>query len=160
MKPTPSSSSQGRRDLRGSHGRSPWRLGILAGLLGILECSTNSLGSPTFGTDSGPIPPATKREVDFAKDIRPLFQTHCLKCHGAKRQEAGLRLDRRDEGLNGGDSGPMFIAGKSGESILIKYVAGVDPDVVMPPEGDKLSDEQIGLLRGWIDQGGTWPVDP
>jgi mono/diheme cytochrome c family protein len=140
-----------------------WRRCLLPGLLacpsGILGVAAVSLLSPAFGADSGPIPPATKRNVDFAKDIRPLFRQHCYKCHGTTRQEAGLRLDRRDDGLNGGDSGPLFVVGKSSESILIKYVAGVDPDVVMPPEGDKLSDEQIGLLRGWIDQGGTWPPD-
>lgn len=129
-------------------------------LLGVLGCAGVSLVLPALGNEAGTILPSTRRAVDFTKEIRPLFREHCFKCHGPKRQEGGLRLDRRDDGLNGGDSGPLFVAGKSGESILIKYVAGVDPDVVMPPEGDKLSDEQIGLLRGWIDQGGTWPADP
>lgn len=105
------------------------------------------------------IPPAAKRDVDFVKDVQPLFKDHCYKCHGSSRQEAGLRLDRRDDALNGGDGGPIFVVGKSEESKLIKYVAAVDPDVVMPPEGDKLSDEQIGLLRAWIDQGAKWPKD-
>ena len=98
------------------------------------------------------LPPATKKKVDFVADIKPLLTMHCHKCHGASKQEGGLRLDRRDEALNGGDSGPAFVSGKSAESLLIKYVAGVDPDVLMPPEGDRLSDEQIGLLRGWIDR--------
>jgi len=105
------------------------------------------------------LPPATKKRADFAADIKPLLTTHCHKCHGASKQEGGLRLDRRDEALNGGDSGPAFVSGKSAESLLIKYVAGADPDVLMPPEGDKLTDEQIGLLRGWIDQGANWPKD-
>ena len=107
--------------------------------------------------DFRPLPSAAKREVDFAKDIRPLFRESCYKCHGASRKESGLRLDRRDDALNGGDGGPAFVAGNSSESLLIKYVAGIDPDVVMPPEGDKLTDEQIGLLRAWIDQGAKWP---
>ena len=105
------------------------------------------------------LPPATKKKVDFVADIKPLLTTHCHKCHGASKQEGGLRLDRRDEALNGGDSGPAFVSGKSAESLLIKYVAGVNPDVLMPPEGDKLTDKQIGLLRGWIDQGADWPKD-
>lgn len=102
------------------------------------------------------IPPAAKRVVSFAKDIKPLFQESCHKCHGPSRQEAGLRLDRKDDALNGGDSGPAFVVGKSGDSLLIKYVAAIDPDVVMPPEGDRLSDDAIGLLRAWIDQGAKW----
>ena len=105
------------------------------------------------------LPAATKKKVDFVREIKPLLVTHCHKCHGASKREGGLRLDRRDEALNGGDSGPAFVSGKSAESRIIKYVAGVDPDVLMPPEGDKLTDEQIGLLRGWIDQGADWPVN-
>lgn len=105
------------------------------------------------------LPPPAKRKVDFRKDVEPLFRSHCIRCHGAARVEAGFRLDRRDDALNGGDSGPAFIVKKSDESLLIKLVAGVDPDVLMPPEGDKLSDEQIGILRAWIDQGADWPKE-
>lgn len=118
-----------------------------------------ALLAPPAANVTAAIPPAAKREVDFTKDVQPLFKDHCYKCHCSSRQEAGLRLDRRDDALNGGDGGPIFVAGKSEESKLIKYVAAVDPDVVMPPEGDKLSDEQIGLLRAWIDQGAKWPKD-
>lgn len=49
--------------------------------------------------------------------------------------------------------------GKSADSLLIKYVAGVDPELVMPPDGDKLTKEEVGLLRAWIDQGAKWPRD-
>lgn len=105
--------------------------------------------------ETQPVP--AKRAVDFRKDIEPLFRDHCYRCHGAERREAGLRLDRREEALNGGDQGPAFVAGKSAESLLIKMVAGVDPDVLMPPEGERLTDEQVGLLRAWIDQGASWP---
>ena len=117
------------------------------------------LGSGASAADPPALPPATKKKVDFTTDVKPLLKMHCHRCHGASKQEGGLRLDRRDEALNGGDSGPAFVSGKSAESLLVKYVAGVDPDVLMPPEGDKLSDEQIGLLRGWIDQGAEWPKD-
>lgn len=112
---------------------------------------------PLGAAESDSLPPPAKRVVEFAKEIKPMFRDTCYKCHGASRKESGLRLDRRDDALNGGDGGPAFVAGKSAESLLIKYVAGVDPDVVMPPEGDRLTDEQIGLLRAWIDQGAKWP---
>jgi mono/diheme cytochrome c family protein len=134
----------------------------------LTKCTVYSAGMVTVGmlvhhtacaVESMAIPPAAKRDVDFLKDVQPLFKEHCYKCHGSSRQEAGLRLDRRDDALNGGDGGPVFVAGKSEDSKLIKYVAAVDPDVVMPPEGDKLTDEQIGLLRAWIDQGAKWPKD-
>ena len=131
---------------------------VIAGVGGSAVCAI-LLPSAASSVASAAIPPAAKRDVAFNKDIQPLFKEHCYKCHGSSRQEGGLRLDRRDDALNGGDSGPIFVAGKSEESKLIKYVAAVDPDVVMPPEGDKLSDEQIGLLRAWIDQGAKWPKE-
>ena len=110
-----------------------------------------ALAAPAFA--AGPATPG------LSSRALAVLETHCHKCHGASKREGGLRLDRRDEALNGGDSGPAFISGKSAESRLIKYVAGVDSDELMPPEGDKLTDEQIGLLRGWIDQGADWPAD-
>jgi mono/diheme cytochrome c family protein len=124
---------------------------LVAGLAGA------SISLTLLAEDSPSLPPPIKRKVDFAKDIQPLLREKCHQCHGPSRKEAGLRLDRRDDAINGGNSGPAFIAEKSADSRLIKYVAAVDPDVVMPPEGERLSDEQIGILRAWIDQGARWP---
>lgn len=104
--------------------------------------------------------------VDFEKQIRPLFATHCVKCHGEKKQEGGLRLDHRASALRGGDTGKVIIPGKSGVSELIKRVSSKDEFERMPPPGsdpngktDQLSAKQIHLLRRWIDQGANWPKD-
>jgi mono/diheme cytochrome c family protein len=115
--------------------------------------------APAPGDEGAKLPAPAKRAVDFARDIQPIFAKHCLSCHGSEKQLSGLRLDREGDALRGGDTGVAWRAGKSDESLLIKYVAGLDPDVVMPPEGDKLDDNQIGLLRAWIDQGARWAVD-
>ena len=104
------------------------------------------------------LPSAVERKVDFARDVQPIFAAHCFKCHGATKQESGLRLDQRAVALRGGDSGePAVIVGKSADSLLVQAVAGVNKDLAMPPEGEKLSAEQIGVLRAWIDQGVAWP---
>ena len=69
----------------------------------------------------------------------------------------GLRLDHRLGALSGGESGsPALLPGNSAESRLVAYVAGLDPDVVMPPSGERLTEEQIALLRAWIDQGAQY----
>ena len=111
---------------------------------------------PVWAADE--LPPPADRKIRFAKDVQPLFKKRCFECHSAKKKESGLRLDDRDEALNGGDSGPPWTAGESADSLLIKYVAGLDPDVVMPPKGDRLTLEQISILRAWIDQGAEWPT--
>jgi hypothetical protein len=117
---------------------------------------------PKTGTfDASKLPSAAKVEVDFARDVRPLLKARCWKCHGESKHESGLSLHRREAALAGGDSGKEFEAGKSAESRLIRYVSGLDSETVMPPEGEgeRLSAEQVGLLRAWIDQGAKWPTE-
>jgi hypothetical protein len=104
------------------------------------------------------LPPATTRKVDFAKDIQPIFARACYSCHSSKKQRSGFRLDLKAAALRGGDLGQAIIPGKSAESPLIRFVAGIDREIVMPPkERDRLSATEVGLLRAWIDQGAIWP---
>ena len=110
------------------------------------------------------LPPPAQRAVNFATDVRPLLQEHCVACHGPDKQKSGYRLDSREAAVKGGDSGDAAILpGKSADSPLIQFVAGLDADKLMPPKkSDKprLTAEQIGVLRAWIDHGAEWPEDP
>jgi hypothetical protein len=128
---------------------------IIAGLL--------IAGSVTLLVDdpASPLPPPMAKTVQFDRDIRPIFATSCVSCHGSKKQKGGLALNRKSAAMAGGDDGPAIVPGKSAESRLIRYVAGVDEDHQMPPEGvgEPLIADQIGLLRAWIDQGADWPED-
>ena len=118
---------------------------------------------PCASLHGADLPRAANREVNFAKDVRPLLQEHCIACHGPERQKSGYRLDSRDAAIKGGDSGDAAIlVEKSAESPLIHFVAGLDADKLMPPKkSDKprLTAEQIGILRAWIDHGAAWPED-
>jgi hypothetical protein len=112
---------------------------------------------------AGPVmePPAVgvargQEAVDFDRDVRPLLEGQCWKCHGASKQRSGLRLDSRDAVLKGGDSGPAAVEGHGSESLLVKLVSGGDPDRVMPDKGPRLEQGQIDLLRRWIDEGVHW----
>ena len=81
------------------------------------------------------LPPAASADVDFARDIQPILAAACYKCHGPDTQESGLRLDVRKAALDGADSGPVIVPGKSSKSRLIHLVAGLDKDTGrMPPE--------------------------
>ena len=104
------------------------------------------------------LPHATKRAADFALDIKPIFQKNCHECHGLTKDKGGLSLATRARALDGGDEGAGIIAGNSALSPLVLRVAGFDEDSVMPPKGEHLSAEQVGLIRAWIDQGAVWPA--
>ena len=92
-----------------------------------------------------------------AQQAVSILQQHCWKCHGSNKQKGSLRLDSRSEALAGGESGVAIHAGKSGESPLFERITSEDADVRMPPEGPRLSAEQISVLRSWIDAGAPWP---
>jgi hypothetical protein len=102
------------------------------------------------------LPPAASQQIDFAKDIKPLFESSCIQCHAKGKTKGGLSLETRESFLRGGDDGPAAILGKSAESNIVKLVAGVDPDEQMPKKGKKWTPDQVGLLRAWIDQGAKW----
>ncbi|MCA9267699.1 MAG: DUF1549 domain-containing protein, partial [Planctomycetales bacterium] len=103
---------------------------------------------------------AAPAPVDYSADVAPVVQKHCAKCHGADKQESGLRLDRRASLLRGGDFGqPAIEVGNSAASFLIQVVSGKNPDVKMPPEGAPLTDAEIALLKAWIDQGAKMPEE-
>ena len=129
-------------------------------LLQAIACALTASGiaSAADGAELGKLPAAATRTVDFVRDIRPIFEAKCYSCHGPQKQKAQLRLDRKADALKGGDShAPDIIPGKSADSPLIRFVAGLVPDMKMPAKGEPLSPEQIGLLRAWIDQGAQWP---
>ncbi|MBX3731174.1 MAG: PSD1 domain-containing protein [Verrucomicrobiae bacterium] len=103
------------------------------------------------------LPPPAPGPVDFDRDIAPLFERHCVSCHGPERQRGGLRLDVRTRALAGGNSGPAIVPGRSAESPLLHFVIGEPADMRMPREGEPLSNGEVGLLRAWIEQGAPWP---
>jgi len=98
-----------------------------------------------------------KDKVDFARDVRPIFESHCLKCHGTDRQESDFRLDRSADALRGGAGGVDIVSGKSADSPLVERISGVDAEIRMPPEGNLLPKEAVAVIRTWIDQGAPWP---
>jgi mono/diheme cytochrome c family protein len=96
--------------------------------------------------------------AQFEKEVRPVLEEECFKCHGPDKQKGGLRLDRKADMLGGGDSGePAITPGKSAESALVARVKSSLSDDQMPPKGERLKPEQIAAIERWIDNGAHWP---
>jgi hypothetical protein len=108
--------------------------------------------------DVSKLPPAATTQIDFARDVRPILENNCLRCHGPDKAKSKFRLDNRDSALKGGENGVDILPGKSAASPLIHYVARLVPDMEMPPndKGTPLTPQQVSLLRAWIDQGAAW----
>ena len=97
--------------------------------------------------------------VDYAKQIKPVLHERCYACHGALKQEGGLRLDTAALAIQGGDSGAALVPGNAAESVLLQRVSARDESERMPPEGEPLTPAQIEALRRWIEQKAPAPAD-
>ena len=108
--------------------------------------------------DASKLPPAAAGQIDFARDIKPVLEANCLRCHGPEKSKGEFRLDNLKSALKGGEQGVDILPGNSAKSPLIYYVAHLAEDHEMPPigKGDQLTAAQVSLLRTWIDQGAVW----
>ena len=97
--------------------------------------------------------------VTFARDVQPIFAQKCLDCHGLDKDEGGLRLHSQQTALVELDSGERAIVpGDAKTSELLRRVTSDDLDERMPPKGEPLSEQEVALLRRWIEQGAAWEV--
>jgi mono/diheme cytochrome c family protein/cytochrome c553 len=96
--------------------------------------------------------------VSFESEVQPIFEKHCVECHGPKKQKSEFRLDDREVALHGGEShAPNIVPGKPAESPLLKFVTTADRDTRMPPKGERLSTAEVDTLKRWIAEGAVWP---
>jgi mono/diheme cytochrome c family protein len=108
-------------------------------------------------------------EVDFGKEVWPIFKESCLKCHGPdyidskgkeRTAKAGLRLDSVEAIMKGSKDEIVVVPGKPEESSLYKLTLLPDGhDDLMPAKGDRLTQAQTDILKAWITEGakfGTW----
>lgn len=104
---------------------------------------------------------AKERNIVFSRDILPILSDNCFHCHGPDPKEGrkgDLRLDVETEAKRVRDGHAAIVAGKADQSEAILRLLSLDKDDKMPPPktGRSLSQEQVGLLRRWIDEGAQW----
>ncbi|MGH9840963.1 MAG: PSD1 and planctomycete cytochrome C domain-containing protein [Blastocatellia bacterium] len=90
-------------------------------------------------------------QVDFVRDIQPIFQAHCVGCHGPQKAIAQLRLD------NNQSAARVITRGDGNASRLLRRILGEGGEARMPRGGEPLAAEQVELIRRWIDEGAPWP---
>src|SRR6185436_7886706 len=125
-------------------------------ILVLLWCGSSAALAKISPEQAATLPPPAGHKINFSKEIKPVLEASCVKCHGRGKAKGDFKIDNRETLLKGGESGAAIVVGRSAESHLIELVAGLDPDSIMPKKGSKLTPAQIGLLRAWIDQGAPW----
>jgi len=135
-------------------------LGCFLGVT-IAVWGTGHVETDTFATEITPtrdVPPSPNTipaDQLFELKIRPLLVARCHACHGEKKSHGNLRLTRREELLQGGDSGAVVVPGEPDASLLIEAIEQ-HGELKMPPNG-KLADAEIAAVKRWISEGALWP---
>jgi hypothetical protein len=104
-------------------------------------------------------------QVEFTRDIRPLFERSCLPCHSGERPKGGFLVTQRAAVLRGGKRGePAVVPGKPEASPMLQFVQDSVEDLEMPPLARRekyppLTKEEVAKLSSWVAQGANWPED-
>lgn len=148
-----------------AHAVRRWLVSAAAMVATMAGAVSTAVGQPSGG--DGPAPPSTAaeaaavaNEVSFLRDLAPVLVGHCAGCHGARRQSAGLALDRFAGLTAGGNSGSLWEAGQADESLLVQKLRGTAPDGERMPRGKPpLPDETIEKFARWINAGARFDGD-
>ncbi|MEN5234015.1 DUF1553 domain-containing protein [Sphingobacterium faecium] len=95
--------------------------------------------------------------VDFSADVKPILNKHCITCHGGVKKSGGFSLLFENEAFAKAESGKLaIIAGDADHSEFIKRLTMDDPELRMPYNAPRLSDDEIDILKRWINEGAKW----
>ncbi len=94
-------------------------------------------------------------EIEFWRNIYPIFELKCSSCHGSRQQLGNFRIDRREDFFGKDNRNPLVWPGKSSESPLIEILSGARPNMLMA-DRHKLPQKELSLLKSWIDTGAKW----
>jgi Protein of unknown function (DUF1553)/Protein of unknown function (DUF1549)/Planctomycete cytochrome C len=119
----------------------------------VIACATATLAV------AGEAPKNDARREFFEAKVRPVLAVHCYNCHGAAKQQGGLRVDSRDGLLKGGESGTSLIPGQPDESLLVRVLDHAEPGVEMPKKAPKLPANVRRDFRDWVAAGAFDPRD-
>jgi len=103
--------------------------------------------------------PTAEQTAFFESKVRPILSESCYKCHSLEKgkSKGGLTLDTREGLQKGGENGVVVKPGEPDKSPLITAIKYLDPDLQMPPKGEKLKPEEIAALTEWVKMGAPDP---
>jgi mono/diheme cytochrome c family protein len=98
------------------------------------------------------------KPVDFAGEIAPIFEAHCVRCHNATEKKGKFSLATAAEFFEPHKGKTVVVRGDADASLLVESITpqqGEEPE--MPKEGNPLTAAQVTLIRRWIADGAKWP---
>ena len=133
-----------------THGMPPFAMA------GLVLATALLAGAPPAAAQGAASAPA----VDFQRQVRPILADNCFQCHGPDEstRQVRLRLDSEEGAFAERPNGRPIVRGDAGSSLIFQRIMHADARLRMPPShtNKTLDDEQIDILRRWIDEGASW----
>ncbi|TCD03505.1 DUF1549 domain-containing protein [Pedobacter psychroterrae] len=125
---------------------------------GGIEKPSANFNLEALQADTGKL--SVKQVTDLNTEVRAILAHNCYKCHGPEKIKGGLRLDGKHMVLKGGENGPVIVPGNPEKSeLFIRINLPADHEDVMPSKGKKLKNNEIEIIKLWIEKGAPWPED-
>ncbi len=122
------------------------------------DSSAPGSATSTFVLASNGQPLSTKQVEDLNLEVRSILAHNCYSCHGATKSKGELRLDKKEFVMQGGEDGPVVVAGHPEKSEMIRRISlPTGHKEAMPTKGKRLSAQEVAVLEFWIKQGAPWP---
>ena len=99
-----------------------------------------------------------EQEMNLNLAVRTILAHKCYQCHSSDKSEGELRLDQKELVFQGGESGPVIVPGDEKSSELVRRIT-LPPGhkEAMPGKGKPLAENEIALIKLWIEKGAPWP---
>ena len=146
--------------MAGRHTDAMKKLSMLALLL--VGCSLPQDGETTYSGIEILSPAAikvAKAQPDFQAHVKPILEGRCVMCHNKRTLPGFMSLENRQLAFKPGATGIPIVSGHPEKSLLVANVSHSHANVkVMPPVGERVTRDEIAILRTWIAQGAAWPA--
>jgi hypothetical protein len=104
-------------------------------------------------------PAAATGKIDFVKQVKPLLEAHCAKCHGVRPTKAYSLLTKQQAFTPGESEDAPIVPGKSAQSLIVQLMKSGDKEHRMPQKAPALKPDVIAIIERWINEGAAWPDD-
>ncbi|WP_153795939.1 DUF1549 domain-containing protein [Foetidibacter luteolus] len=129
----------------------PWSEGYKPGI-------SSSINFASLKDDTAKLTP--NQEAELSMQVKTIFAHNCYKCHGSEKVKGDLRLDVKEMIFKGGEHGPVIVAGNALESEILKRITLPEGDKkAMPSKDKRLSQQEIDIIKLWIQKGAPWPAN-
>lgn len=121
--------------------------------------ATPLAAAPATRPSAATRPAAAPGKIDFVRQVKPVLEANCAKCHGERPTKAYSLLTKKQAFTPGESEEPPIVPGKSADSLIVQLMKSGDPEHRMPQKAKPMAAAQVALIEKWIDEGAAWPDD-